>query len=291
MDEMERPYSKLQWFFYMIFVPALFGLILAAMLFTFLGYNVIDQVKGLAEKLPGRSEPTSEQASGVGQQVDPDQQLVLAQNELDQLLQENEHLHRELEQFKTLAQELEKQLGEQEEAQVQEKISAEEREQQIRELGRMYGSMSASRAANILSEMSISEAALILSVMRQQERTAILGRLDPSLAAQITVMLKETSLVEDLDRAALQERVQILTRALDEQDREEGKTSIYQLAKTFGSLPANRAAEMLENMANTQADFQLGVQILTLMSNDQRSAILGAMNVQAAQRYTRALAG
>jgi flagellar motility protein MotE (MotC chaperone) len=280
----------------MILVPIIFGLLLGSMIFTFLGYNVLDTAKSIGQSIPvvstllDRSSPAddedqasladleaeraddAEQQDGNAQETDP--QIVALRQQLEAKEAEIVQLREQLEQQANTA--------------MQERISREEYQQQIRELARVYGGMSASRAASIFENMTLTEAAQIIRLMPQQQQTAIMGRLDPNFAAQLTVVLKDIHSVDDPEMAALQERLQVLINVLDEEGAE-AKLSINQLAKTYSNLPAPRAAAIFELMSGNQAEFLLAQKILAAMSDQDRSNILAAMDTAEARKYTNAL--
>lgn len=295
MEEIEKPYSRWQWFFYIILVPIIFGLLLGGMIFTFLGYDVLDTAKSIGSNIPGISKlldqsdstnggqnsiaDSGSENNGDGERSDSaaedDPQLQALQQQLEEKEAEIERLMAELKQ--------------REEIEEQERISKEEYQQNLRELARVYGGMSASRAAEIFENMTLMEAAQIMVLMSQQQQTSIFSKLEPTFAAQLTVLMKELHLVDDPDMAALQERVQVLANALDEKDAD-AKLSLNQLAKTYANLPPDHAATIFEQMSGNEEDFQLALKILAVMSDQDRSNLMAAMDTEKARTYTRALA-
>src|SRR5690606_36912857 len=107
--------------------------------------------------------------------------------------------------IKTLEEQL-KALQEQETIKTQ---SEEQYKQQIQQLANMYAKMSPSKAAPILENMTLKETVLVLSVMNADDRGKVLEKMDPKLAADASIQLKDMVPAKDLQIAALQERLAI----------------------------------------------------------------------------------
>ncbi|WP_202077085.1 hypothetical protein [Caldalkalibacillus salinus] len=297
MKENEKPYSKLQWFFYIILIPFFFSTLLVAIIFTFLGYNVVDTAKQVVSNIPGfesvATDMTEQSEELEGTEGTRQPQLDEQPVTLEEITALESKMREKDEQISELNERIATLNAEQEE----DRISREAREEKIQELARMYGRMSASRAAPIIENLTLLEAAQILNEMNTQEQTALMSRLNPSFAAQVTVVIKELHTVEDVDVAALQERLHMMVGLLDAEELgEDGdnldqspRISINQMVNTYSQLPPAQAAAILEDMSGNQAEFTVATRLLSAMSDEHRSAIMGAMETDVARQYTNAL--
>jgi flagellar motility protein MotE (MotC chaperone) len=295
LEEIERPYSKIEWFLYIIILPLFFTIGLTFILLTFLGYNVVDTALGLGNKVPGLASILPEPKGGKeGNQLQDSEKIQsqLQQSEKDikkyeSQIQELENGVKqkeiEVEQLSATIKELEKELEEK-------KVTDHERLEKRKQLAKLYGEMSAGKAAPIIEKLSPSEAAGILEEMKDNQKTAILAKLDPEVAANLTVTMKEMGQAENPEIAALQERVKILTKqVLDLTTGSKTKVSMLEMATTFSQMSTKQAATILSDMSLAKAEFKLGTTILANMKDENRSTILSEMSTEVAKKYTKAL--
>jgi flagellar motility protein MotE (MotC chaperone) len=293
LEEIEKPYSKLQWLFYIIIVPTIFTLLLVGIILTFLGVNVVDSVLSTGQKVPVLSsilpepkEPTTQDSEE--QAVEPsleevqerasqsEQEVGRLENELAQKTEEVEKLTEQIEQFK-------KEMEDK-------RLSEEERLNKLREIAQIYVGMSTSKSAAIIENLSLHEAALIMNQMANKDQSAIMTKLSPTYAAKLTIVMKEMELAENPEIAALQERVNLLMKMVDNKEDGEGSTiSIMQMVNTFSQMPPPQAATILKDMIGVNSEFQLGITILANMDDASRSAIMAVMDADTARKYTNSL--
>ncbi|WP_270171858.1 MotE family protein [Paenibacillus sp. SYP-B4298] len=107
--------------------------------------------------------------------------------------------------------ELEKKVEELSKQSEQQQQSDEQYSQQIKELATMYTKMTPSKAAPILENMELEEMVLILNGMKTEDRAKIMAKMTPKVAADATVMMKDSVEAKDQQLAALQARVKRLT--------------------------------------------------------------------------------
>src|SRR5690606_29978392 len=88
--------------------------------------------------------------------------------------------------------------------------SSEAYAENIRSIARVYAGMRASRAAPVLENLTLSERVLVLREMTEEERVQILEKMDPAIAAETSILMKDASPVKDLQIAALQERLALV---------------------------------------------------------------------------------
>jgi flagellar motility protein MotE (MotC chaperone) len=294
MEETERPYSKLEWLFYIIILPSIFSLTLFVILATFFGFNVLDKALAVGHKVPGLSsvlpelkEEVQDAGDGLEDGTNSLQQTEqkLAQVETDydsleqKLAQKEEELIQLEEQINLLKEELEEKL-----------ITEGEYKQKVSELAVLYGGMSAGKAGPILENLTLLEAASILELMDNKKRAAILAKLDPSFAADVTVAMKEMHKVDNPELAVLQERVNVLMEELSKQTEGASESiTIDEMANTFSQMQARQAATILDDMSKTAEEFKLGIRILASMTDANRSTIMSQMTVDIAKKYTKEL--
>ncbi|REK55043.1 MAG: magnesium transporter MgtE [Geobacillus sp.] len=210
-QEMEREEkgSKLQWFLFIIVIPTLFATALALVIMEIAGINVLDTVKKHSKDIPivsqyidvqkAKSEWEKEAEKAIEQKnkVIAKQQkeikkleneLATKQQEINDLTTEVNSLREELSAAETTA-------GE---------ANAQAQTPTMKDVARMYETMSEKNAAMILAKMPESEALAILSLLDSDKAAAILEKMPPDNAAKYTSMLaqraKENSPIEEAAR-------------------------------------------------------------------------------------------
>src|SRR5690606_28236357 len=156
----------------------------------------------------------------------------------------------------------------------QELLEAEQYTAKIEELASMFSKMTPSKAAPIVQNMNIDEIVLLFASMRSDDRVKIMEKMDPKIAAEATMKLKDNVGVKDLQIAALQAR-------LDEQAGSEDTAvastlNQEQLSATFEAMDAKSAGEMLLKMKDISPSKV--IRILNSVSNSARSSILTEMS-------------
>ena len=271
----ERSYSKWEWFFYMIFIPALFAALLGGVLLSFLGVNVLGKALSWANSIPyvekivpdpAISEVKSDQADteNLGQQ------LVAAQSELAKSKQAVAAFEAEAAKKDATIQNLQKQAEELQKMMEEKRASEEERQKQYADLAKIYTTMSAGKAAPIIENLTTEEAVTVLAKMKPEQRADVLAKMDPKKAADISILIKDTVVNKDDDIAALQQRVQALTKALSETRQD--STSLDSLVNTFSQMPATESALILKKLMTTNQ--KRAISIMAAMASDKRAAVL-----------------
>lgn len=296
-NEIERGSTLFEKLFYFFLLPVAFFFVLSVIVIFFLGERVTQPMMNIGQQIPIVSgwlqEEEVMEEEDILEQLEQDLQQSMAdatsqEREIQRLLTELESTREEAD---LLRQQVESQIIE------EEQFAELEEERQIRyqELARLYTQMSASRAAAILEELTRHESALIIRHMGVDDQAQMLARMEPQVASEITVILKNTQRLQDLEEMADQERSERLARYnfLTEDGLPiDPRLSEQQLADTFNQMPAGAAVTILEEMATEDLesfDFQLGLRILALVSDERRSQLLGQMNGQVASRYLQEL--
>ena len=270
----ERGYSKWEWFFYMIFIPALFATLLGGVLLSLLGVNVVGKALGLANQIPYVEKIVPDTSA----EVKPDQadtenlekQLVTAQSELAKSKQAVTAIEAEAAKKDATIQTLQKQAEDLQKMIEEKRASEEERQKQYADLAKIYTTMSAGKAAPIIENLTTEEAVTVLSKMKPEQRAEILAKMDPKKAADTSILIKDTVINEDDDIAAMQQRIQALTKALSETRQD--STSLDSLITTFSQMPATESSLILKSLMTTNQN--RAISILAGMANDKRAQVL-----------------
>jgi flagellar protein FlbB len=186
----EKSYSKLLWFLFVVLIPLLFAITLTLVIMTVAGVNVLDAAKQYGEKIPGIS------------QLIQDEQKTSEQILKDRLIEQKATLEEKTLQVKKLEQELENKQKEIDSLKNEiERLNAEmetkqksteaeqEQKQTMKDIVKMYESMSAKNAAQIITELSDNDAVTILSSLNSEKAADILEKMDPANAAKYTSLL------------------------------------------------------------------------------------------------------
>lgn len=148
----------------------------------------------------GEQQPTAESSDQV---KDLQEKLAAKESELAQAQDASSQQEQKIASLEKQVEELSKQSEQQQ--------SDEQYSQQIKELATMYTKMTPSKAAPILENMELEEMVLILNGMKTEDRAKIMAKMTPKVAADATVMMKDSVAAKDQQIAALQARVKRLT--------------------------------------------------------------------------------
>lgn len=263
----ERSYSRLEWFFYIIFIPLLFTLVLSAIIAQMFGYNVVgvlakelNQIPVIEKLIPDAAidRPPSEK-----EETKTDKKDVTVADLKTQLAVKEREVN-ELKKKAKLEEQKAKQLQQGDAKASQEQMN-EEKQKQIKNLAKVYTTMSAGKAAPIMEKMSPEEAGQLLLVMKPEERSAIMAKMDPKTAADLTLLLKETSQADSNDPGVLQQRLLELKY----------NASIRELAASISSMQPTNAANLIERLFTS--DERKAVLVLSQMEAGQRGQILSKL--------------
>lgn len=180
--------NKFPKIFFAIFLPFIFLLTLALIVLTLLGFNVFEEVEKYASKIPGISQVTSSDEQESTEDEEARLQAIIANKDA-----ELEDLQGEVDQKQSVISELEQEVI-QLETELQDVVDGNENEstdEKSKELARSFEGMDAEEAASIVENMEQSIAVQIMAHVASEERGEILGKMDPKLAADISVLLIE----------------------------------------------------------------------------------------------------
>jgi len=261
--------------------PIIFTVVLLGVLFALFDANVMDSVLRAANKIPvlerivpdprpqtstaqpnaaTKSSPTDnaavEQLSARLKQMEAElQQAAEANRQKDGTIKELEaHIEQLEQQLKTKTQ------------------TEEEYRAQIRQLASVYAKMMPSKAAPIIQNLTPKEMVLVLSEMKPDDQVKILERMDPKIAAEASIQIKDLVPSENLQIAALQERLKINEEAANAKP---APLSQAELGRTFSEMAPKSAAAILLEMNAVNSGQVLD--ILKAMDSAGRSRVLAAI--------------
>lgn len=192
MEEAEvKKTSKLQTFLYVFLIPFLFLVTVAMIVLTVAGVNVFEASKTIAAKLPYVSTLVTEEESKSTEEWE--KELVSLEAEIKDREAEIEKLEEEL---KDQESNVERSNLEKEQLQNQiDELTAiqEENKRAFKDIIKTYETMSAKKAAPIISAMSETEAIKILTTVKADTLAAIMENMSAEDAARYTELLTAES--------------------------------------------------------------------------------------------------
>ncbi|WP_280768980.1 MotE family protein [Salipaludibacillus daqingensis] len=183
----EKGQSKFQIFFMVILIPAIFAVILAVVLLYYLGFNVGETFQQAASMLPFIEEQ-QEEGDEEAVQLTDEENIAQLEHENQSYIQQIQQLENELEEKDSELESLQEQLFEID----SDDISGEESEEvtaDINDIVKTLEDMTASKAADIISELPQDEAVTYLRMMRVTNRSNILSRVEPETAAELLTQM------------------------------------------------------------------------------------------------------
>ncbi|MEK3670799.1 MULTISPECIES: magnesium transporter MgtE N-terminal domain-containing protein [unclassified Paenibacillus] len=298
--------------FLFLMIPIIFTLVLLGVLLTLFNMDIRNNVLEIANKIPvvekwvpePAPDPDSDTAGETADdpQAESKEQAASSESTIKELKSQLNAQAAQLKQAEedkaseaNKAEALQKQIdGMKEEAAA---VAATEEEEdpylkQVTDLAKLYAGMKASKAAPIMENLTTDEMVQIFSVMSNASKTAILEKMDPKKAADVSIKLKETTNSTDMAIAALQSRLKQdeagTTKAAASANLDQEK-----LSQTFTSMPAADAATLLGSMYSISPDKV--ITILNTVSDTVRSSILGEMtkndSAQTAKIVNRLMGG
>lgn len=183
--EVNKP-SKLQWFFFTGLIPALFAIVVALIVFSVAGINVFEKGKAIADKVPFVSSFFDKERKT---EKDLEKEIITLEGEIKDREAKIEELEKELEEKEK---EIERTNLEKEQLQMQmEELHSmkDENNRAFQEIIKTFESISAKKAAPILTQMSDDDAIEIMMNLKSDTLAAVLEKMDPQDAAKFTERL------------------------------------------------------------------------------------------------------
>lgn len=187
----EKSFSKLQWFFMVIVIPSIFALAVALIVATVAGVNVVDKAKEYSEKIPFLS--SSEREEGKKSEEALVQQVAKLRAELEEKEASIADLQAKID---TKDEEITK--LELERKQLEREIDSltavqAENQREFKDIVKTYETISAKKAAPIITQMNDKEALEILSHLKSDTLAAIMEQMNAAEAAKYTSLLTKNS--------------------------------------------------------------------------------------------------
>lgn len=280
--------------FLLLMVPILFTLVLLGVLLTLFNMDIRNSVFAVANKIPFVERFVPDPPTDPGEQTanDSKQQEKSSEATIKQLKEQLSQKDAELQKLNeekaaqqqnaaTLQTELDKAKADAAAAQQTEQAE-DPYEKQLKDVAKLYASMKASKAAPILENLTTDEVVQIFSVMNNDSRRAILEKMDPKKAAEVSLKMKDSVDSSDQAIAALQSRLK-----QDQQTAPATTPNLDQtaLGQTFEAMKAEEAAKLLGEMYAISPGKVLT--ILKSVSDSSRSSILDAMTAENSARTAK----
>lgn len=274
----KQTYSALERFLYIVLLPVLFTMVLVGVLLTLFGYDVKGALLDAGRNIPVVRQFVPESGDGGGQApTNPASAALLLEErvaELESLLAEKNAeiaaLQSDLASRDRIIAELEAGVEQMLLDREQEAEAQEETRSRLKSLAGMYAGMSASKAASILEQMTMPELVLILYEMGAAERGDILARMEPAVAAEASLHLKDLS---EANWAEFERRAREGRNGQD--DGSASALTEAELAGTFAAMEPASAAKILLELKRQNGG--RAVAILAAMTDQARSRVLAAI--------------
>ncbi|MBN3526193.1 primosomal protein [Paenibacillus apiarius] len=282
-EEKESNYSGFERFLFFA-TPIVFTIVLIAVLLTLFNANWRSHVLSLAEQIPVVNQWFSSDQDKSGnkdgkqekkEKKDVEKEQAEQITELKALLASKDadlrNLADERKSLEGKVSDLSKQLQEVKQKRQEETASSAEYDRQIKDLANMYAKMMPSKAAPVLENLSKEELVLVLDAMKQEDRVKVLEKMNPKVAAEASIMLKDVKPADDLKIKALQARLN------KNETTKQASTGLdrTQLSQTFANMTPKSGASILLETAKISPDKALAV--LNAVDDAARSRLLNAM--------------
>ena len=184
--------GKLQVFFMVVLIPAVFAIILAAVVLYYLGFNIGDQMRNIAGVLPFIE---SEEVMEGEEELTTEEYIAQLERENQTLTRDTEDLQRQVESQEEEILQLEEELLLLQSGEALEDGEMEgdtvEASADLNDIVRTLQEMTASRAADIMEELPQDQAVTYLQLMNNRARADILSRMEAETAAVLISQLSE----------------------------------------------------------------------------------------------------
>ncbi len=188
MEKSKKRHSKAQTFFMLLFIPFVAVVILVFAIFTILGINVTDSISRAGASIPGIGQYFETEETMAIEEME--KRIIQLEHENETYASTNEHLEQQLADRDETISMLEEEVQDNRDSESEsEEIDETEERTDLQEVVKTIEGMTASKAADILTNVEEDEAVLYLRLMRTSERSEILARMDPEAAASIVSLM------------------------------------------------------------------------------------------------------
>ncbi|MFE8699077.1 MotE family protein [Cytobacillus sp. FJAT-54145] len=186
-EQEEKKFNKFQWFLFVVVIPILFAVTLALVILSVAGINVFEKTKEYGQNIPFLSAYFEENPSNSIE--DWESNMI----ELEGEIKDREAKILELEtELDGKEKQVERVLLEKEQLQLQiDELTAmqEENKRAFKDIIKTYETISAKKAAPIITQMSDEDAVKILTSIKPDNLAAIIENMEPEDAAKYTELL------------------------------------------------------------------------------------------------------
>lgn len=282
LEESGGGFSKFLFFM----TPILFTIVLLGVLLTLFNINVRDSLMDFGRVIPivknfipDPDEPKTDKSKDEEkqQQESTDATVKQLKEQLAKQEAELKEKDRLVTEQETIVKDLQEQLDTAQQTAANEKQAEElaAYQKEVKKLAQIYADMSPSKAAAILDKLTTDETLQMLSVMSNESKVAILEKMDPQKAADISIMLKDVKPAEELAIAALQSRLKKEAGTDAPVEAKSNGLDDTQLSQTFGAMSADSASKLI--IQTYKISPEKALKILRAVDDTTRSKILAAM--------------
>lgn len=284
----------------LILIPVIFTIVLLGALAVFFKGDVRDGLIDVANKIPivknwvpdpvltpeeqKLKEAKQQEESAEATIVELKKQLAESEQTLNEVTEQKETQERKVKELETQIESM--QSTTQSTTQSNEAEEEDAYTKQVRELSKLYADMSPSKAAPIMQNLTQEEMVLMLSQMKNGNRVAILQKMDPKVAADVTMKLKDAETSDNMAIAALQSRLK-KNEVAGAEKQTSNNLDKNQLNQTFAGMTPSNAADLL--MQTYKISPAKTMTILKTVDDATRSRILNAMSSKDAELAAKIL--
>jgi len=188
----EQKSGKIQWFLFAIVIPVIFSILVTIIVMTYYGVNVFEKTKEISDKISMPVFQTDEKQKEKTT-TDYNQKIVDLQAEIKDKEAEIQSLEsiidsrdKNLQKIEAEKEQLQKEINEFKQTQTTSDV-------ETKEIVKTYETMSAKKAAPIITQMSDDDAIQILANLKPATLAKVLEQMDPEDAARLTKKLQSQS--------------------------------------------------------------------------------------------------
>ncbi|CAM3356102.1 MotE family protein [Marinicrinis lubricantis] len=274
-------YGAFEKILYLFLIPVVFTSILTVVLLSMFNYDVKNSVLSFANKIPLVEKIIPDPEEEASEDTPSGEKIAAEGQSNEQLAQQIKDLQKQIDSSRGVIESKDQQILklraeiEQLNASLEEKRqSDEEYLNQIKKLSNMYADMTPSKSAAILERLTMDELVLVMSQMSSDDQIRILEKMNPQIAAEASIQMKDLVPAENMQIAALQSRLEIQ----DSEQAEDTDFTTEDLSQTFAAMTAKSSASILLEMYN--ADPLQVLNVLRAMNVNARSSIISSMEQQ-----------
>ncbi|MFS1513198.1 MotE family protein [Chengkuizengella sp. SCS-71B] len=246
--------------FYWFLIPVIFTTILIFVLDSINNFNVLNMVLKVGNKIPYVETlvPDVEELDNEVTVMSDEEKNVLL---LESIELELDRIQTELVNEVEISAEKDQVINELQtkidllEDQLIDKITMDEYAEKIKETSKIYADMLPSKAASIFENLTMSETVLMLNAMNKDDQVKILEKMNPEMAAEASILLKDTVSVMDQQIAALQARL----KEMENREPKEDPLSNKELSLTISTMVPENAASILLEMKKQNQELALNI--------------------------------